>query len=153
MMKEISHLKIVEMHDNGTFTEWVKLDRKALSHIRLRVDGHVLTHIQGCTRSADAWELLSSTFQVQGTIGLIGLRRRFFSQRMNENDDIEEHVRKMRDWFQQINDIDPGSCTEIDFITTLVASLPESWDTFTQSISFQFDRTNANIQANQISDL
>ncbi|KAG9079497.1 hypothetical protein FRC06_007693 [Ceratobasidium sp. 370] len=52
---------------------WLKVDRKALSHIRLRVDAHSLTHIQNCTLSAQAWNLLSATFQVQGTVGLIDL--------------------------------------------------------------------------------
>ncbi|QRV97073.1 Retrovirus-related Pol polyprotein from transposon TNT 1-94 [Ceratobasidium sp. AG-Ba] len=138
---------------NPEYEKWTKNDRKALSNIRLRVDGNVLTHIQSCTYSADAWDLLAATYQVKGTVGLIDLRRKFFSHRMSETDDIEEHIQRMRGWFQQLNQITPGTCTEVDWITTLVASLPDSWDTFTQSISFQFDASDANILANQISDL
>ncbi|QRV80986.1 integrase core domain protein [Ceratobasidium sp. AG-Ba] len=142
-------VRIVENEDHS---KWFKFDRKALSNIRLRVDGSVLTHIQACTYSADAWDLLASTFQVKGTVGLIDLRRKFFSHRMAETEDIEEHIQQMRGWFQQINLIAPGTITEVDWITTLVASLPDSWDTFTQSVSFRFS-TDANELANQISDL
>ncbi|QRV85620.1 integrase core domain protein [Ceratobasidium sp. AG-Ba] len=143
----------VKIMDNEDYPKWFKFDRKALSNIRLRVDGSVLTHIQACTYSADAWDLLASTFQVKGTVGLIDLRRRFFSHRMAETEDIEEHIQQMREWFQQINLIAPGSLAEVDWIVTLVASLPDSWDTFTQSISFQFTTNDANVLANEISDL
>ncbi|QRV98799.1 integrase core domain protein [Ceratobasidium sp. AG-Ba] len=132
---------------------WAKLDRKALSNIRLRVDGSVLTHIQGCKTSADAWNTLASTFQIKGTVGLIDLRRKLFSHRMAELEEIEEHIQRMREWFEQINLIAPGSLTEVDWITTLVASLPDSWDAFTQSISFDFTTDDANKLANEVSDL
>ncbi|QRW18725.1 integrase core domain protein [Rhizoctonia solani] len=139
--------------DDSAYTEWIKADRKALSNIRLRVEGNVLTHIQSCKYSADAWNLLAATFQVKGTVGLIDLRRKFFSHRMSDSEDIEEHIQRMRGWFQQINDIAPNSCTEANWITTLVASLPDSWDTFTQSVSFEFDTEDKNKLANQVSDL
>ncbi|QRV96456.1 integrase core domain protein [Ceratobasidium sp. AG-Ba] len=138
---------------NEQYALWFKLDRKALSNIWLRVDGSVLTHIQACEFSADAWDLLASTFQVKGTVGLIDLQRKFFSHRMTEGQDIEEHIQRMRRWFQQINDIAPGSCNKADWITTLVASLPDSWDAFTQSVDFNFDLNNRNELANQVSDI
>ncbi|KEP45177.1 integrase core domain protein, partial [Rhizoctonia solani 123E] len=72
---------------------------------------------------------------------------------MSDGEDIEEHIQRMRGWFQQINNIAPDSCTEADWITTLVASLPDSWDTFTQSVSFEFDTDDKNKLANQVSDL
>ena len=133
--------------------KWTKRDRKALLHVRLCVEGHVLTHIQQCSTSADAWDLLALTFQVKGTVGLVDLRGKFFSHRMTDGEDLEAHIQKMREWFQQINNIAAGSCSEVDWITTLVASLPDSWDTFTQSIDFKFSTNNLNKQANQISDL
>ncbi|QRW23987.1 Retrovirus-related Pol polyprotein from transposon TNT 1-94 [Rhizoctonia solani] len=118
---------------NEEYLKWSKSDRKALVNIRLRVDGNVLTHIQGCTTSADAWNTLATTFQVKGTVGLINLRRKFFSHRMTDGEDIEEHIQRMRGWFQRINDIKPNSINEANWITTLVASLPDLWDSFTQS--------------------
>ncbi|QRV90412.1 integrase core domain protein [Ceratobasidium sp. AG-Ba] len=132
---------------------WSKADRKALSQIRLRVDAHALTHIQSCTTSKAAWDLLTNTFQVQGTVGLIDLRRKFFSHRMADGEDVEEHMRKMRDWFQQINIISPAAITEVDWITTLVASLPDTWDAFTQSIDFNFDFSDTNLLSSKIADL
>ncbi|QRV97795.1 integrase core domain protein [Ceratobasidium sp. AG-Ba] len=132
---------------------WSKADRKALSQIRLRVDAHALTHIQSCDTSKAAWDLLTNTFQVQGTVGLIDLRRKFFSHRMADGEDVEEHMRKMRDWFQQINIISPAAITEVDWITTLVASLPDTWDAFTQSIDFNFDFSDTNLLSSKISDL
>lgn len=99
---------------NPQYAKWLKSDRNALSNIRLRVDGSVLTHIQNCTSAADAWDMLAATLQVKGTVGLIDLRRKFFSHRMAETDDIEEHIQRMRGWFQQLNQIAPGTCTEVD---------------------------------------
>ncbi|QRW09874.1 Retrovirus-related Pol polyprotein from transposon TNT 1-94 [Ceratobasidium sp. AG-Ba] len=133
--------------------KWIKEDRKALSQIRLRVDAHALTHIQSCNYSREAWSLLMNTFQVQGTVGLIDLRRKFFSHRMTDGEDVEEHMRKMRDWFQQINIILPQAISEVDWITTLVASLPDSWDSFTQSVDFNFDFKNANLLNSKVADL
>ncbi|KAG9125187.1 hypothetical protein FRC07_008629 [Ceratobasidium sp. 392] len=72
---------------------------------------------------------------------------------MTDGEDLEEHIRKMRDWYQQINDISPGSITEADWITTLVASLPDSWDSFTQSVDFKFNLSDKNALANQVADL
>ncbi|QRW26084.1 integrase core domain protein [Rhizoctonia solani] len=140
-------------NENPEYTSWAKDDRKALSNIRLRVDGHVLTHIRSCEYSANAWQILEATYQVQGTVGLIDLRRKFFSHRMTDGEDVEEHIQRMRGWFQQINSISPNSCTEIDWITTLIASLPDSWDSFTQSVSFQFDSADTTKLTTQISDL
>ena len=94
-----------------------------------------------------------ATFQVTGTVGLIDLRRKFFSHRMRDSEDIEAHIQKMRGWYQQMNDIAPDTCTEIDWITTLVASLPDSWDNFSQSVDFNFNLVDRNALANQISDL
>ena len=54
----------IKLYDNTKVDEWKKTDRKVLSRIRLRVEGHVLTHIQRCSTSAEAWELLASTFHV-----------------------------------------------------------------------------------------
>ncbi|QRW23748.1 integrase core domain protein [Rhizoctonia solani] len=138
---------------NDEYTKWVKADRKALSNIRLRVDGSVLNLIQGCTTSADAWNALATTYQVKGTVGLIDLQRKFFSHRMTDGEDIEEHIQRMRGWFQRINNISPGSCTEADWITTLIASLPDSWDSFSQSVSFQFDLQDNSALSNQVNDI
>ncbi|QRV82479.1 integrase core domain protein [Ceratobasidium sp. AG-Ba] len=133
--------------------KWMKEDQKALSQIRLRVDAHALTHIQSCNFSREAWSLLTNTFQVQGTVGLIDLRRKFFSHRMTDGEDVEEHMGKMRDWFQQINIILPHAISEVDWITTLVASLPDSWDSFTQSVDCNFDFKNINILNSKVADL
>ncbi|CAE6441685.1 unnamed protein product [Rhizoctonia solani] len=132
---------------------WLKNDRKALTNIRLRVTEKVIMYIQSSTRSTEAWDLLESLFQVKGKVGLIDLRRKFFSHRMAEDDELEEHIQKMRTWYQQINDIAPSSCTEADWITTLVASLPDSWGTFAQAIDFKFDLEDKNKLANQVSDI
>ncbi|QRV82448.1 integrase core domain protein [Ceratobasidium sp. AG-Ba] len=132
---------------------WSKADRKALSQIRLRVDAHALTHIQSCDTSKAAWDLLTNTFQVQGTVGLIDLRRKFFSHRMADGEDIEDHMRKMQDWFQQINIISSAAITEVDWINTSVASLPDTWDAFTQSIDFNFDFSDTNLLSSKIADL
>ncbi|QRW20572.1 Copia protein [Rhizoctonia solani] len=64
---------------NDEYTKWIKADQKALSNIRLRVNGSVLNLIQGCTTSANAWNALATTYQVKGTVGLIDLQRKFFS--------------------------------------------------------------------------
>ncbi|KAF8749245.1 Reverse transcriptase (RNA-dependent DNA polymerase) [Rhizoctonia solani] len=138
---------------NKEYLKWSKSNRKALVNIRLRVDGNVLTHIQGCTTSADAWNTLATTFQVKGTVGLIDLQRKFFSHRMTDGEDIEEHIQRMRGWFQRINNIKPNSINEANWITTLVASLPDSWDSFTQSVSFQFNMDNKSTLTNEINNL
>lgn len=95
---------------------------------------------------------LAATFQVKGTIGLIDSCQRFFGQWMTDSKDIEEHIQRTHRWFQQINNIVPGSCTEADCITSLIASLPCSWDTFTQLVDSQFDLDDKNTSANAVNN-
>jgi hypothetical protein len=64
---------VTDTNMNDEQKKWIKLDWKAISQIQLHVDPHTLTHIQACTTSHKAWELLADTFRVQGTIGLIDL--------------------------------------------------------------------------------
>lgn len=97
--------------------------------------------------------MLVDTFQVQGTVGLIDLRRKFFSHQMTNGEDVEEHICKMREWYQQINNISPSACSEVDWIMTLVSNLPDSWDAFTQSVDFSFDLGDKNLLANKVADL
>ncbi|QRW20565.1 Copia protein [Rhizoctonia solani] len=94
---EGNHLPDLEVNSNNPLcVSWIKANRKALSNIRLRVDGSVLTHIQGCTTAANAWSMLEATFQVKGTVGLIDLWRQFFSHWMTNGEDIGEHIQQMR---------------------------------------------------------
>jgi hypothetical protein len=97
--------------------------------------------------------MLEATFQVKGTVGLVDLQRQFFSHCMTNGEDIEEHIQCMCGWFQQINTISKDLCSEVDGIMTLITSLPDSWDMFTQSVNFQFKFDDTNKQVNQIADL
>src|SRR4051794_33301586 len=77
---------------------------------------------------------------------MVSLCRKFFSHRMAEGTDIEEHIRMMRSWYEDLVIIEDASVTELDWIITLVASLPPSWDPFLQTVELSYDKEQAKKQ-------
>ncbi|KAF5345723.1 hypothetical protein D9757_014965 [Collybiopsis confluens] len=112
---------------------WKEKDRKALSTIRLRVDDSVLVYIAGAKAAKEAWNTLKTMYEAAGTISIIATRRKLFRTHCAEGADIEEHIRTLHGLEQQLaNQGQP--LRALEFSTTLLTSLPDSWDQFASSI-------------------
>lgn len=112
---------------------WSKRDRAALTAIRLRVADAVIVYVSSAETSKVAWETLSSMFQPRGSIGVVLARRKFYRAECAPGGNIEEHVRMMRVYQEELNTLGQ-KILDADFAMTLLTSLPESWNSFIASI-------------------
>ncbi|QRV95121.1 gag-polypeptide of LTR copia-type [Ceratobasidium sp. AG-Ba] len=125
---------------------WNKRNRQALGMIRRRIESAPMTHIARCTNSFEAWDVLARLYQSIGSGAMILLRNRFSNLRMSEGDNLEDHIKKLRKVFDELNIalLAEGSTTikELEFIRQLLASLPESWQIIVSIIDQTPDATD-----------
>jgi hypothetical protein len=63
------------------------------------------------------------------------VRRKLFRAQCDDGDNIEEHIRMLRGYREELNMLSPTSkITDEDFAITLLTSLPESWNPFIAAI-------------------
>ncbi|KAJ3473639.1 hypothetical protein NLI96_g12899 [Meripilus lineatus] len=114
-------------------TSWTTSDRKALTAIRLRIAGTMMTYVMNATTSKQAWDSLSEMFHVQGPIAQILARRKLLRYMIDEGAQMEEEIRKMRGWKEQLSLLN-HQIDDKEFALTILTALPESWDSFIGSI-------------------
>ncbi|GLB40106.1 hypothetical protein LshimejAT787_0706160 [Lyophyllum shimeji] len=90
-------------------------------------------YVRGTKRSKDAWDALKNVYEVQGSLGIVLLRRRFYGTRCEEGADIEEHIRTLRGWQEELASLGKAMSEE-DFSYAILTSLPDSWDSFIRGI-------------------
>ncbi|QRV96327.1 gag-polypeptide of LTR copia-type [Ceratobasidium sp. AG-Ba] len=110
---------------------WTKQNQQALGMIRRRVESSPMTHIARCTTANSAWTVLERVYQTIGSAAMTLLRNKFTALRMSEGDDLEEHIKLLRQVFDELNVAlmaeGSHSIIELEYIRQLLASLPESW--------------------------
>ncbi|QRV97022.1 Copia protein [Ceratobasidium sp. AG-Ba] len=125
---------------------WNKRNCQALGMIRRRIESAPMTHIACCTNSFEAWDVLAQLYQSIGSGAMILLCNRFSNLHMSEGDNLEEHIKKLRKVFDELNIalLAEGSSTikELEFIRQLLASLPESWQIIVSIINQTPDATD-----------
>lgn len=119
--------------DTALVADWKKSDRKALSTIRLWVLDGPLVYIAGSKTSTEAWKALRGMYESRGPMGIVLVRRKFFRAQCEEGGNIEEHIRTMRSYQEELASL-KQKVEEEDFSITLLTSLPESWNSFISSV-------------------
>ncbi|CAK5270962.1 unnamed protein product [Mycena citricolor] len=117
----------------ATASEWERKDRQALSAIRLRVTDGPLVYITNASSAKEAWDVLEKMYRPRGAYAIVLLRRKLLHLVCAEGGDIEEHIRKLTSLRTQLTTLG-ARFDEDEFCTTLLTSLPDSWDTFIQSV-------------------
>src|SRR6201996_3394382 len=72
-------------------------------------------------------------FEAKGPIGIVSARRKFFRAQCADDGDIEEHIRLMRSYQQELATLQKP-VEEEDFSYAVLTSLPESWNTFISAV-------------------
>lgn len=72
---------------------WTKNDEKAKSDIVLSIKPSELKLIKGCTTSRKVWLKLTGTYQSKKPARKTTLLKKLTLHRMDESDDVQEHVR------------------------------------------------------------
>lgn len=81
---------------------WKREQRKALPTIPLRVSNAPLAHILTATTGIGAWEKLASIYAPKEAATIIQVRRKIYQAKCVEGEDIEEHIRILTEFRQQL---------------------------------------------------
>src|ERR1700678_2907261 len=112
---------------------WRKKDRLALSMIRLRVANKMLVYITSLISAKEAWDALNSVLEAQGVLGIVLARQKLFRAQCAEGTTIEEHIRTLRSYQEELHNLGQKIDGE-EFSIILLLSLPESWNVYISSI-------------------
>ena len=132
ILTELGYWEIVDgtspKPDTGT-TDWAKKDRSALSAIRLRVADKMLVYVASALTLNQAWKALKEVLEPQGSLGIVMGRRKLFRAQCEEGTEVDEHIRVMQGYREEL--IGLGTKIEdAEFSITLLTSLPETWNNF-----------------------
>jgi len=90
-------------------------------------------YIAGSTTALAAWSMLSNMFEAKGPIGIVSAHCKLFGTCCTEESDIEDHIRIMQTYQQELATLQKP-ISEEDFSYALLTSLPESWNIFISAV-------------------
>ena len=100
---------------------------KAFATLVMNLKDSQLAHIQACKSPAEAWKTLCDVHETKGLANILFLRRRFFTVKMQEGEDILAHINMVKGLADQLNCVEVP-VTEGDIVMTLLESLPPSFE-------------------------
>ncbi|TFY52996.1 hypothetical protein EVJ58_g9698 [Rhodofomes roseus] len=115
---------------------WKAKDRKALTAIRLRVADKVLIYVKAALTSHDAWKKLETMYEAQGILAIVQARRKMFRAACTEDQDVEEFIRQMTGYRDDLLTLQQ-TVSEEELSISLLTALPESWNTFTAALDYR----------------
>jgi hypothetical protein len=92
-----------------------------------------LAHIQYCDNVRSAWEALCGVHEAKTIGNKLFLRRRFFTIKMQEGDDMLVHINMVKALANQLRSIEV-KITDEDVYMVLLMSLPSSFDNLVTSL-------------------
>ncbi|KAJ3473570.1 hypothetical protein NLI96_g12937 [Meripilus lineatus] len=119
--------------DAAAIATWETNDRKALTALRLRISGSMINYVISATTSKQAWDSLAEVFNVQSPMAIVVLRRKMFHKRMEEGTDMEENIRKWREYKEKLA-LQGDVFDDKQYVLTILTALPPSWDPFIGSV-------------------
>jgi transposase InsO family protein len=101
--------------------------KKAMSIIGLNLVDSQLAHIRSCKGPAEAWRTLCNIHETRSLSNILFIRRKFFTSKMQEGDDLLNHINQVKALADQLNCLEVP-VTEDDVVMTLLESLPPSFE-------------------------
>ena len=113
--------------DPKVLKEYQRRVKKAMSIIVLNLADNQLAHVKSCKGPAEAWKILCNIHETKSLSNILFVRRKFFTCKMDEGDDLLDHVNKVKALADQL------ACLEVpvreeDIVMTLLESLPTSYE-------------------------
>jgi len=116
--------------DNATaIATWTTADNKAKSDIILSICPSELKQIKGCNTSKEVWLRLESIYQSKGPARKATLLKRLMLQRMNDEDDLKDHLGKFFDVVDKLEEMEVKIDNDL-LSVMLLYSLPEKYENF-----------------------
>ena len=110
-------------------SEWSKNDNKAKSDLILSINPSELKQIKGCATSREVWLKLQGIYQSKGPARKATLLKQLTLSKMEDGEDVREHVGKMFDVIDKLNEM--GVEIDPDLLSVmLLYSLPPTFENF-----------------------
>src|SRR5579875_1494527 len=113
--------------DEKVIASFKKRERTAFRILCTHLVDAQLQHVKSCKGAAEAWKTLRGIHQTKGLANVLFLRRKFFTMKMQESDDLLQHINKVKTLADQLEALDVA-VTEGDIVMTLLESLPSSYE-------------------------
>ena len=107
---------------------------KAYSTIALSVSKRLQVHITDTDDPKKAWDTLEKLFNFVSVPEIVRVNRAFYAATMTEGADLNEHLTKMQELANRLREL-KEDVSERKFATTILGSLPESYDVFISSLN------------------
>jgi transposase InsO family protein len=107
--------------------EYNRRAKKALTIIGLSLVNSQLAHIKRCKGPAEAWKALCNIHETKSLSNILFVRRKFFTIKMQEGDDLMAHINHVKELADQLMSFEVP-VREEDIVMTLLESLPSSFD-------------------------
>ena len=101
--------------------------KKAFSMIACNLGDRQLAHVRSCKGPAEAWKVLCNIHQTKSLSNILFTRRKFFTCKMQEGDDMLDHINKVKGLADQLVCLE-APLTDGDIVMTLLESLPTSYE-------------------------
>ena len=125
--------------DSGNaLKEWRKKEDKAMALIVLALGDEQLMHVQSAGTSAEAWQKLGAVHERKSLANKLYLRRQFLTVKMEEGEKMLDHINKVKVMAQQLEAIG-AQVNDEDLVTTVLYSLPQSFDQLIISLEARAD--------------
>jgi len=113
--------------DPKVIKDYQRRVKKAMSVIGLNLADNQLAHIKSCKGPAEAWKALCNIHETKSLSNILFIRRKFFTCKMVEGDDLLDHINNVKALADQL------ACLEVpvkdeDIVMTLLESLPASYE-------------------------
>ena len=113
--------------DEKLILAFKKRERTAFRILCTHLVDAQLQHVKSCKGAAEAWKTLRGIHETKGLANILFLRRKFFTIKMQESDDLLQHINKVKTLVDQLEALDVA-VTEGDIVMTLLESLPSSFE-------------------------
>ena len=107
--------------------EWLNRDGKAKATIGLLVEDDQLVHIRSTKSAKEAWNALKEYHEKSTLSSRIFLLKKLCTLKLSEHGNLEEHLNKMIDWYNQLVAI-WEDMNESFLIGIIFCGLPESYN-------------------------
>lgn len=118
-------------------TEWKKKDLKAKNLIVQCLSDNTLEMIKSKTTAKEIMDTLSSTYSKSGLFTLVQLQNKFRNMRFTGTDSLNDFIIEFEKTVLELKRCG-GTVSDIEIISQLLASMPESFHNVTTALDIYF---------------
>jgi transposase InsO family protein len=114
---------------------WEFNDIYAQTIIVNNISSTEIVHVSQCDSAKAIWDSLEAVHESKGHQTIVSVIRNLFQTKAEEDSDINEHLNKLKQYWERINQMNEEDfrISDVLFKIIISSSLPLSWDTFTES--------------------